>query len=66
MAKMFFVYPEQLKVFQRLMDKKEDGTYFVLRNEGGFCDIVQYCKYYDNLRIVCVQEGGLDVKMRVG
>lgn len=66
MAKMFFLYNEQMKVLQRMLDKKEDSSYFVLYEKNGFADIAQYSRNYDSLRLVCVPVAELDPKMKVG
>lgn len=68
-AKMFFLYPEQVKPLEKLCSDKVDGAYIVLSktgDKGEFSHIAQYSGYYNNIKLITVKTEDLDKKLKVG
>lgn len=66
MAKFFNVESDKLKLMNVLLDRKVDNEFIVLSEYKEICDICQYSAKYQNLHIVSVPRGHLDMNYRLG
>lgn len=62
MAHMFFVKAKHVDGMKVLFQKCIDGQYFVIDQNEGFADIVQYSSKYDTVKLVTVRADALDAR----
>lgn len=66
MAHMFFLEEQKIRLLQRLVLEKIDGSYIVLQRGSDFSDIAQWSDKYQNIKFVCVRTDRLDESQRIG
>lgn len=65
MAHFYSLNENRLKDINILFKNKVDNQYVVLNSYGKYCDIAQYSKKYDNVKLICVITDNLDAEMSI-
>lgn len=66
MAHMFFLEEQKIRLLQRLVKERIDGSYILLQKGHEFSDIAQWSDKYQNVKLVCVRTSQLDESQRIG